>query len=68
MNRERFHLTLYSGDRAAAHGWWGSEVVARAKFASWIGAWGRDGTSIRLVDEETRTTLDEWPGVVGPPS
>ena len=64
-DQNRFHLTLHAEGRAAAHGWWGSEAVARGKFGEWVGAWGRDGTRITLVDEETGTLLAEWPGVVG---
>lgn len=61
----RFHLTLTADGRPAMHGWWGSEVTARAKMATWIGSWGGPGVRITLVDEVTGETLDEWPGDVG---
>lgn len=61
----RFHLTLTAAGRPAMHGWWGSEVTARGKLATWIGSWGAPGVTITLVDEETGTVLEEWPGVVG---
>jgi hypothetical protein len=58
---ERFHLTLTSADRPAAHGWWASEVTARRKFSSWVGSWGRPGVNITLVDERYGTVLSSWP-------
>lgn len=58
----RYHLTVTGP--VAAHGWWGSEATARAKFKEWVGDWGRPGARVTLVDEETGETLDEWPGVV----
>lgn len=57
----RYHLTLTSAGAAVAHGWWGSETVARGKFTEWVGDWGRPGARITLVDEETGETLTTWP-------
>lgn len=67
MTSDRFHLTLTVDGRPAMHGWWGSEATARAKFLRWVG-WEVTAARVVLVDEETGTVLDEWPGVVGPPS
>jgi hypothetical protein len=61
VNPERFHLTLTSAGRLVAHGWWGSETVARGKFVEWIGLGTPDGRVV-LVDEETGETLADWPG------
>jgi hypothetical protein len=57
----RYHLTLSAAGRPVMHGWWGSEVVARRKMASWIGDWGQPGSNVTLVDEETGETLTTWP-------
>ncbi|MFI6560419.1 hypothetical protein [Streptomyces sp. NPDC050534] len=57
----RFHLLLAADGRPVAHGWWGSEATARTKFRRWVGDWGGDGVRITLVDEDTGTTLAEWP-------
>ena len=65
MNPQRYHLTLTVPGGRRVHGWWGSEVTARGKLATWIGSWGAPGVRITLVDEETGTVLDEWSGVVG---
>lgn len=64
MSPNRFHLALAAAGRPAMHGWWGSEATARSKFTRWVGDWGRDGVRITLVDEDTDTTLETWPGVV----
>lgn len=63
----RYHVTLTSAGRPVAHGWWGSEPVARAKFTEWVGS-GVTAARITLVDEESGETLDDWPGVVGGPA
>jgi hypothetical protein len=70
MSEQRFHLVLAVAGRPVAHGWWGSEVTARGKFASWVGEWGKPGARVTLADEETGAELDSWPrpGVVGGPS
>lgn len=60
----RFHLTLTTPGGKAVHGWWGSEVTARGKLATWIGSWGAPGVHIILVDEEAGRTLEEWPSIV----
>jgi hypothetical protein len=60
MNPERYHLTLTSAGRPSMHGWWGSEAVARDKFTTWVGDWGRPGARITLVDEEAGTVLTTW--------
>ncbi len=59
-NPERFHLTLTSASHPVMHGWWGSEVVARGKFAEWVGS-GVADARVTLVDEETGATLTTWP-------
>ncbi|MFJ3283662.1 hypothetical protein ACIPMW_00100 [Streptomyces sp. NPDC086669] len=56
---DRYHLTVTG--HVAAHGWWGSETVARAKMTEWIGDWGRPGARITLTDQETGTVLTTWP-------
>jgi hypothetical protein len=62
MNVGRYHLTLTSAGRPVQHGWWGSEDVARGKFASWIGEWGEVlDARVTLVDEETGNVLTTWP-------
>lgn len=61
---DRYHLTLTAAGRPAMHGWWPSEATARGKFQAWVGEWGRPGTRVVLVDEETGATLDDWPSVV----
>jgi hypothetical protein len=61
VNPGRYHLTLTRDGRPAMHGWWGSEVVARAKVTEWIGSWGQPGARVTLVDEETGATLTTWP-------
>jgi hypothetical protein len=70
MHPARYHLTLTSAGRPVAHGWWGSEAVARGKFKTWVGDWGRPGARVTLVDEETGAELDSWPrpGVVSGPA
>lgn len=62
----RFHLTLTSAGRPVMHGWWLLEATARGKFVSWIGGYGGlPDARVALVDQETGTLLDVWPGVVG---
>lgn len=62
MNPERFHLTLFSGDRPVMHGWWASEATARGKVRDRIGEHGGvPGARVTLVDEETGVTLTSWP-------
>lgn len=56
----RFHVTLYSAGRPVQHGWWPEESTARRKFRDWVGSGVKDAR-VRLVDEETGETLDEWP-------
>jgi hypothetical protein len=59
---ERYHLTLTSSGRDVMHGWWGSEIVARRKFTSWIGEHSAmPGARITLVDEGTGVVLTTWP-------
>ncbi|MFJ6061625.1 hypothetical protein ACIQHU_01150 [Streptomyces tendae] len=61
MHPERYHLVLLLDGLPTMHGWWADEDVARRKFASWVGAYGRDGARITLTDEETGAVLTEWP-------
>ncbi|MFG2025389.1 hypothetical protein [Streptomyces sp. NPDC048825] len=62
MHPERFRLTLTSGDKSVAHGWWGDEATARRKFRDWIGEHGSiEGARVILTDEETGETLTSWP-------
>jgi hypothetical protein len=62
VSSERYHLTLAVDGRPVIHGWWGSEVVARAKFTTWVGDWGRAGARISLVDEEgCGRVIHSWP-------
>lgn len=59
---DRFHLTLSSGGRPVAHGWWSDRATADRKFVAWIGESGDvDQARIVLVDEETGTVLTTWP-------
>lgn len=58
----RYHLTLTSAGRPMRHGWWGSETVARSKFARWIGQCDAlPDARVILVDEDTGTVLTDWP-------
>lgn len=57
----RYHLTLTRDGHPAMHGWWDRETVARDRLRGWIGDWGGPGVRITLVDEDTGTTLTEWP-------
>lgn len=59
-NRYRLALTS-DGRRLMMQGWWGSEAVARGRFRDWVGDWGRPGSTVTLVDEETGATLTTWP-------
>ena len=62
MDDQRFHLTLFSGQRPVMHGRWASRATAEAKFTRWIGEHGGvDGARLTLVDEETGTVLTTWP-------
>lgn len=62
MDDQRFHLTLFSGDRPVMHGWWGYLPTAEAKFTRWIGEHGNvDGARVTLVDEVAGVTLTTWP-------
>ncbi len=62
MHPERYHLVLLLNDQPTMHGWWEVETVARKKFASWVGAYGRASARITLTDEETGSRLTQWPG------
>ncbi|MEV1079899.1 hypothetical protein AB0I98_16880 [Streptomyces sp. NPDC050211] len=59
---ERYHLTLNSANRPVQHGWWGSDVTARAKFTVWVGEHGSmPGARLILVDEVEGRTLAVGP-------
>lgn len=62
MNPDRFHLTLATAGRPAVQGWWARESTARDMLPVWVGRWGDlPDARVTLVDEETGTTLTEWP-------
>lgn len=62
MDDQRYHLTLYTGDRPVMHGWWGKRATAERKFTRWIGEHGSvTGARIVLVDERKRRVLKSWP-------
>jgi hypothetical protein len=61
VNAGRFHLTLFSGGRPVAHGWWGVRSTADAKLVAWIGELAVDEPRLTLVDEETGAVLTTWP-------
>lgn len=62
MDDQRFHLTLYTGDRPVMHGRWGHLPTAEAKFTRWIGEHGNvDGARVTLVDEAEGEVLAFWP-------
>ncbi|MFJ9740794.1 hypothetical protein [Streptomyces sp. NPDC101166] len=61
MNDQRYHLLLTFDGRPTMHGWWGSEATARDQFTQVVGSHGRPGARVTLTDEETGTTLTEWP-------
>ena len=60
MRAGRYHLLLTTDGRPVAHGWWNAEATARAKHTEWIGAWGKPGAAVSLMDEETGKTLTTW--------
>jgi hypothetical protein len=61
VSADRYYLLLAADGRPAQRGWWGSEEIAREKFAAWVGGWGREGVRLTLTDEETGQTLTTWP-------
>ncbi|WP_189315533.1 hypothetical protein [Streptomyces brasiliensis] len=62
MKPDRFHLALTAYGRPVMHGWWGSEVVARGKFVSWVGAYGTvPGARLVLADEVEARAIVVWP-------
>lgn len=61
----RYHITRAAAGSPLASSWWKDEDAARARFAAVVAELGdRDGVRAALVDEETDTVLEEWPGVV----
>ncbi|MGP4052220.1 hypothetical protein [Streptomyces sp. 2A115] len=62
MADQRCHLTLYSGTRPVAHGWWAAKATAERKFRTWIGEHGNvDGARVVLTDEVEGEVLAIWP-------
>ncbi|MFB7598359.1 hypothetical protein [Streptomyces sp. NPDC056160] len=62
MSDQRFHLTLTTGGRPAAHGWWASEETARRKFTVWVGEYGSlPQARVALVGETTGAVVTAWP-------
>ncbi|MFF1962935.1 hypothetical protein ACFVW5_04805 [Streptomyces sp. NPDC058232] len=63
MDNERFHLTLWTGDRPVMHGWWGQLPTAEKKYLRWVGERGsRPGARITLTDEaDGGRVLKSWP-------
>lgn len=62
VDPERYHLSVTTRGRPAVQGWWGSEAVARRKFATWVGEYGAlPDPRVTLVDEETGRVLTSWP-------
>ncbi|GGM05776.1 hypothetical protein GCM10010099_22430 [Streptomyces cinereus] len=62
VDDQRFHLTLYAGERPVMHGWWADRATVDRKFTRWIGEHSSiDGARVTLVDEETGTVLTTWP-------
>jgi hypothetical protein len=62
VDDQRFHLTLSAAGRPVMHGWWSDETVARGKFVSWVGEFGKGpGARLLLVDEAEARTLAAWP-------
>lgn len=57
----RYHLSLLSGGRLVAHGWWASRATADGKFKTWIGEFTVDKPRLVLVDERTGVVLTSWP-------
>jgi hypothetical protein len=62
VNDQRYHLTLYTGDQAVMHGWWGKRATADRKFNSWKDEHGNvTAARIVLVDEQEQRVLASWP-------
>lgn len=62
MDDQRYHLTLYTGDRAVMHGWWDDRATAERKHTAWKREHGSvDGARIALVDEQEQRVLASWP-------
>ncbi|MEU3663981.1 hypothetical protein AB0E77_30185 [Streptomyces sp. NPDC032940] len=58
----RFRVTVAVDGRQMLRGWWQDESVARGKFTGWVGEHGdRPRTLVTLIDEESGTTLTQWP-------
>jgi hypothetical protein len=61
MQSDRFHLLLSSAGRPVQHGWWASEMTARAKFTRWTVQHGSlPDARVTLADEETGSVLTDW--------
>jgi hypothetical protein len=61
VNAGRFHLTLFSGGRPVAHGWWADRGTADTKLVAWVREFAVDEPRLTLVDEETGAELTTWP-------
>ncbi|MEU6649487.1 hypothetical protein ABZ904_08570 [Streptomyces sp. NPDC046900] len=57
----RYRVTLTVEDQRVMDGWWDSEAIARKKWATTVGQYGRDGSHVILVDTETDQELATWP-------
>jgi hypothetical protein len=57
----RYRVTLTIDGRETAIGWWNLRATAERKFSGWVGEYGRDGSSITVVDTETGEEVKSWP-------
>jgi hypothetical protein len=60
VTADRYHLTLFSGDRPAQQGWWADRATAERKFTAWVGSEVADARVV-LVDTADGTVIHRWP-------